>query len=158
VEFAALMLQPAGPKAGTPAAEAPAAAANPGTATQGAPPSGAQSAPPPPQMGIFGSPLFFILLFLPFIFIMWRRNKKETEARTSIKKGDKVVAGAGLVGEVMDMDERVAKVKIAPGVNVQVLTSALAPFQADTKPAADAKDAKAKAEKAASNKGALESK
>jgi len=91
-------------------------------------------------MGILGSPLFFILLFLPFIFIMWRRNKRETEARAKLKKGDKVVAG-GLVGEVVDVDERIAKVKIAPGVTVQVLASALAPFEAAA-PAAGAKDAK----------------
>jgi preprotein translocase YajC subunit len=95
-------------------------------------------------MGLFGSPLFLMLLFLPFIFMMWRRNKKETEARSKLKKGDKVLAG-GLIGEVVDIDERIAKVKIAPGVTVQALASALSPME-EPKPAVDAaKDAKAKA-------------
>jgi len=99
-------------------------------------------------MGILGSPLFLMLLFLPFIFLMWRRNKKENEARSKLKKGDKVIAG-GLIGEITDMDERVAKVKIAPGVTVQVLTTALSVYEdASTKAAESMKDAaKAKQEK-----------
>ncbi len=115
-------------------------------------------------MGIFGSPLFFILLFLPFIFIMWRRNKRETDARAKLKKGDKVVAGAGLVGEIVDIDERIAKVKIAPGVTVQVLASALGPFEtgapaaAAPKDAKDAKDGKSKDKEKTTSKNALESK
>jgi preprotein translocase subunit YajC len=150
VEFAALMLQPSGPKAGTPAAAAP---AQPGPASQGAPPA-AGGQPPPPNMGIFGSPLFFILLFLPFIFIMWRRNKRETDARAKLKKGDKVVAG-GLLGEVVDIDERIAKVKIAPGVTVQVLASALGPLETGAPAAKDAKD---KDKDKGATKNALESK
>ncbi len=99
-------------------------------------------------MGILGSPIFLMLLFVPFIFMMWRRNKRETEARGKMKKGDKVLAG-GLIGELMDQDERIAKVKIAPGVTVQVLASALSPLEepkpVDTK-GIKAADMKAKAE------------
>jgi preprotein translocase subunit YajC len=75
--------------------------------------------------------------------MMWRRNKKETEMRSKLKKGDKVVAG-GLVGEIVDVDDRLAKLKIAPGVTVQALASALQPMEEPQKtPAADAsKDAK----------------
>jgi preprotein translocase subunit YajC len=134
VAFIALTLQPTGPKAGTPAAAGQAQEAQ-----HAAAPAGAQ---PPPSMGIFGSPIFLMLLFLPFIFMMWRRNKKETEARSKLKKGDKVLAG-GLIGEIVDVDERIAKVKIAPGVTVQALASSLSPLE-DPKPAADgnAKDVK----------------
>jgi preprotein translocase subunit YajC len=139
-----LTLQPAAPKAGSPVA-APAQQTQ--TSTQ-QPSGGGQQ--PPPSMGIFGSPIFLMLLFLPFIFMMWRRNKKETEARSKMKKGDKVVAG-GIVGEIMDVDDRFAKVKIAPGVTVQVVAHAMSPLE-ETKPAAAAdKDAKAKDAKAAKN-------
>jgi preprotein translocase subunit YajC len=137
-----LMLQPAAPKAGSPVA-APAQQTQ--TSTQA--PSGGGGQPPPQSMGIFGSPIFLMLLFLPFIFMMWRRNKKETEARGKMKKGDKVVAG-GLVGEIMDVDDRFAKVKIAPGVTVQVVANAMSPLEEPKAPAADAKDAKAKDAKA----------
>lgn len=140
-----IMLQPAGPKVGTPAAATPAQQ----TQTQQAAtqqPSTPGAAPPPPSMGLFGSPIFLMILFVPFIFMMWRRNKKETEARSKLKKGDKVIAGGGLVGEVMDVDERMAKVKIAPGVTVQVLASALSPLE-DPKPKVDSKDTKPKGDK-----------
>ncbi len=135
-----IMLQPAGPKVGTPAAAAPA------QQTQTQQPATPGAAQPSPSMGLFGSPIFLMILFVPFIFMMWRRNKKETEARSKLKKGDKVIAGGGLVGEVMDVDERMAKVKIAPGVTVQVLASALSPLE-DPKPKVDSKDTKPKGDK-----------
>ena len=81
---------------------------------------------------------------------MFRRQKKEQESRKGLKKGDKVVTQAGLIGELLEMDEKVAKVKIAPGVNVQVLASSLgafdpAPAKADDKDLKDLKEAKAAA-------------
>ncbi len=139
-----LTLQPAAAKAGSPGAAAPEA-----HTTQ---PSGAPAGQPAasPSMGLLGSPIFLMLLFVPFIFMMWRRNKKETEARGKLKKGDKVTA-AGLVGEIVDVDERMAKVKIAPGVTVQVLANALSPLEEPKAPAAaDVKDAK-KADKVKSS-------
>jgi len=92
-------------------------------------------------MGILGSPIFLMLLFVPFIFMMWRRNKKETEARSKMKKGDKVVAG-GMVGEIIDVDERFAKVKVAPGVTVQVVANMMTPLDSAVPAPAPTKDAK----------------
>jgi preprotein translocase subunit YajC len=138
-----LNLQPAAPKAGSPVA-APAQQTT--TASEGH----GGSAPPPGQaMGILGSPIFLMLLFVPFIFMMWRRNKKETEARSKMKKGDKVVAG-GLVGEIIDVDERFAKVKVAPGVTVQVVANMMTPL--DSAVPAPAAAAPAKDDKKASSK------
>ncbi len=94
------------------------------------------------------------LILVPFLFMSFRRNKKEAEARKSLKKGDRVVTTAGLIGELIEMDERVAKVKIAPGTTVQVLASALSTFDATPasaaktdKDLADLKEAKATADK-----------
>ena len=131
------------PKAGTPGV-----VADPGGGG-GAP---AQSGPPPSMMTM----LLPFLILVPFLFLSFRRNKKEQEARGKLKKGDRVLTQAGLIGELMDMDDRIAKVKIAPGTTVQVLASALSPF--DTSPAAadkkggdkelaDLKEAKASADK-----------
>ena len=128
-----LNLQPAAPKAGSPVAAPQQTQTSTSSEGHGA------AQPPPPAMGILGSPIFLMLLFVPFIFMMWRRNKKETEARSKMKKGDKVVAG-GVVGEIIDVDERFAKVKIAPGVTVQVVASMMSPL--DTAVPAPAKDAK----------------
>ena len=92
------------------------------------------------------------LILIPFFFLMNRRNKKEAEARQSLKKGDRVQSTAGLVGDLLEMDERFAKVKIAPGVNVTMLASAVSPLEpapeaAKDDKAKDLKDAKPATEK-----------
>ncbi|MBN9159714.1 MAG: preprotein translocase subunit YajC [Myxococcales bacterium 68-20] len=126
---------------------------------QGTPGVAQESAPAgaPAQQNPPGSMLTMLLPFLilvPFLFMSFRRQKKEAEARKSLKKGDRVVTQAGLIGELVDMDARIAKVKIAPGTTVQVLANAVSSFepQAATasktdKELADLKEAKATADK-----------
>jgi preprotein translocase subunit YajC len=114
----------------------------------------------PPQSGGSSaggglSMLFPLLIMVPFLFLMFRRQKKEQQARSSLKKGDTVVSQSGLIGELMEMDEKVAKVKIAPGTTVKMLVTSISPMNAEAdKKAADAekdlkdlKDAKVAAEK-----------
>jgi preprotein translocase subunit YajC len=94
-----------------------------------------------------------ILILVPFLLLSFRRQKKEQAARANLKKGDKVVTQAGLIGELIDMDDRIAKVKIAPGTTVQVLASAVSTFEATPdksktgKDLEDLKEAKAAADK-----------
>jgi preprotein translocase subunit YajC len=128
------------PKQGTPGVAEPSAPAG------GAPPSSAPG-------GSMITMLLPFLILVPFLFMSFRRNKKEQAARKNLKKGDKVVTQAGLIGELVDLDDRIAKVKIAPGTTVQVLATALSSF--DAAPAAsktdkelsDLKEAKATADK-----------
>ncbi len=105
--------QPAQPPAGTTSVGVPAGAAP------------ASSGPAPSMVTM----LLPFLILVPFLFLSFRRQKKEKEARGSLKKGDRVVTTAGLIGELVDLDERIGKVKIAPGTTVQVLASALSPFE-----------------------------
>lgn len=122
----------------------------PGVGEPAAPVGG--SAPPPPGGSMITMLLPFLIL-VPFLFMSFRRNKKEQEARKNLKKGDKVVTQAGLIGELVELDERIGKIKIAPGTTVQVLATALSAF--DAAPAAsktdkelsDLKEAKATADK-----------
>ncbi len=99
----------------------------------------------PPGGGL--TALLPIIMIVPFLFLMFRRQKKEAEQRSKLKKGDRVVSSSGLIGDLLEMDERIAKVKIAPGTTVQMLVSAISPLEeapaakeADLK---DLKDAKA---------------
>lgn len=131
-------LQQVPPKGAAPAAADPGATAAP--AQQAAPPGG----------GLIM--LLPLLVFLPFIFLSFRRQKKEQEARAALKKGDRVVSNSGLVGELVEMDERFAKVKIAPGTTVQMLAQSVSPLEAEAKKDTakqleDLKDAKAEAKK-----------
>lgn len=121
------------------------------TVDTSSPPAPAQQAAPPSSMITMLLPF---LVLVPFLFMTFRRNKKEQEARKHLKKGDKIVTQSGLIGELVDMDDRVAKVKIAPGTTVQVLTSSVSSFEAQAAPTsktdkelADLKEAKAAGDK-----------
>ena len=136
----AFELQQVGPKGASPSQEAPAGGGS-GAPQQSAPPGG-------------GLIMFLpILLLVPFLLLSFRRQKKEQEARKGLKKGDTVMSQSGLIGELVDLDERFAKVKIAPGTTVKMLASAVSPLDAaasdqktDDK-LKDLKDAKATADK-----------
>jgi preprotein translocase subunit YajC len=107
-------MQAVQPKAGTPSVVA-----------EGAPQGAAPQAAPP------GSGLMMLLpllILVPFLFLSSRQRKKEAEARSKLKKGDRVSTTAGIVGELVEMGARTAKLKIAPGVNIEVLSSTLTPF------------------------------
>ena len=126
-------------------------AANPTTAgtTVGSNPGPAPAAQQPSML----PSLLMMLVFVPILFLMFRRNSTEKAARAKLKKGDRIVSQSGLVGELMEMDDRFAKVKLGPGNTVTMLVSSLQPL--DPTPAAkagdkdlkDLKDAKAAADK-----------
>lgn len=109
----------------------------------GAPPAaGGQGGSP---LSGFIMPLMMLLIFVPFFLLMNRKQKKESAARSSLKRGDRVMTNAGLIGELVETDDRVAKVKIAPGVTVQIVANTVSPFAEPTKVAS--KDLKEAAEK-----------
>jgi len=115
-----LLAQNVPPKAGTPGVAADPAAPGGG---------GSPAAPGPGSpLGGFMPLLMMLVIFVPFFLLMSRRQKKEASARASLKKGDRVMTNAGLVGELMEMDDKLARVKIAPGVTVQIVASTVTPF------------------------------
>jgi preprotein translocase subunit YajC len=122
--------------------------ASPGTPgvvqDSGGAPAGQQQSAPSPLANLL-MPLLLLLVFVPMFFMMNRRQKKEQEARAALKKGDRVMTNSGLVGELVETDDRIAKVKIAPGVTVQILANTVSPFAEPEK--APAKDLKEAAEK-----------
>ena len=72
--------------------------------------------------------LMMLVIIVPFWLMMSRRTKKETQARSALKKGDRVMTTAGLIGELVEMDERIAKVKISPSVTVQLVANTISPY------------------------------
>lgn len=131
-----LLAQNVQPKAGSPGV---------GQESGPAPGGGAQAAPSSP-LGGFMPILMMLVIFVPFFLLMSRRQKKEATARAALKKGDRVVTNAGLIGELVETDDRIAKVKISPSVTVQVLANTVSPFvEADNK--ADPKELKALSDK-----------
>jgi preprotein translocase subunit YajC len=140
VSFAEFSFQQVGPKAGTP-----------GVAQDGtAPPAGGAPQGAPPGCGGGLGAFFPLLLFIPLLFMMFRKQKKEQESRSKLKKGDQIVSNSGLIGELVDINERVAKVKIAPGTTVQMLANSVSPMPAE--PASSAADKELKDAKPVSDK------
>jgi preprotein translocase subunit YajC len=79
-----------------------------------------------------------MLMFLPLILIMfWQgrsQQKKQDQLLASLKKGDRVVTQSGLVGRLAEVDNRYAKVEIAPGVKVTLLRTSITGRDADEAP------------------------
>lgn len=131
-------------------ATAPGRDSPPTAPVQGAPaiPPAGDAAPPPG--GLFGGASTILLFALPLllIFMMTRsQNKKQKQLESSLKAGDRVITQAGLIGRLVDLGERTAKLEIAPGVNVQILKSSIQGLDAtDAAKAAEAakQDPKAK--------------
>ncbi|HEX7667896.1 MAG TPA: preprotein translocase subunit YajC [Polyangiaceae bacterium] len=114
--FDALMLQNVGPKAGSAAA-----------AQDSSPPVAGGQAAQPPGLGM--TILLPFLILIPFFFFQSRRQKKEQAERAKLKKGDRVVSNAGLIGELVELNEQTAKVKIAPGIPpIEMLASSVSPY------------------------------
>jgi preprotein translocase subunit YajC len=127
-------------------------ATTPGTVQDSAPPSGAAGPSSTSPLASLSPMLLVAALFIPILLLTNRKQKKEAQARAGLKKGDRVMSNAGFIGELVEFDDRVAKVKIAPGVVVQMVANTVSPYvEPASKPAAAApkelKEAKAGSEK-----------
>jgi preprotein translocase subunit YajC len=87
------------------------------------------------------STLLIMLLPIVLIFMTMRgQTKKQKQIEANLKTGDTVIAQSGLIGKIVEMNERTVRLEIAPGVNVRMLKSAIQGIDGgDTKP--ESKDA-----------------
>jgi len=84
-------------------------------------------APPAQSPGIFGYlPLIMIVVMIPLLLLSSRSQaKKQAAAVAGLAKGDRVLLQGGLVGKLVEVGDRYAKVEIAPGVKVDFLKNSL---------------------------------
>jgi preprotein translocase subunit YajC len=78
--------------------------------------------------------LFPLLLVGMLVFLFWSsrsQQKKQDAAIAQLKKGDRVITQSGLIGRLVEIEPRYAKIEIAPGVKVQVLRTSLTGRDAD---------------------------
>ena len=87
--------------------------------------AGAGQAPP-----VWLSYLPFVGIFAVMWFLMIRPQMKRQRALQdkirSVKKGDQVLTGGGILGKVTKVDDTYAEVELAPNVRVKVLKSTIA--------------------------------
>jgi len=73
--------------------------------------------------------LFPLLLLVPLLLLMFwstrSQQKKQAAVVAGLKKGDRVLTQSGLVGKLVEIGDRYAKVEVAPGVKVELLKSGL---------------------------------
>jgi len=91
----------------------------------------------------------FVVLFGVMALFLWQsrsQQKKQAQAVAALKKGDRVATQSGLIGRLVDKDERYAKLEIAPGIKVEVLLTSVSGRDADPTTQGSAKPASAKKE------------
>ena len=91
-------------------------------------PGPAPSGSPPPEPP-FGGTWVMLLMIVPLLLFMFlsgrSQQKKQEKVLSALAKGDRVLTQSGLAGKFVEMNERFAKVEIAPGVKVDVLRSSI---------------------------------
>ena len=74
-----------------------------------------------------------LLMAVIFYFILWRPQKKEQKKRGdflgSLKKGDKIVTIGGLHGVIVGLTDKVATVRIAEKVEVEMARTSMSHLQ-----------------------------
>ncbi len=124
------MLQPGrAPGRATPG-DQPAAPAPASKSTTTADPGGSTPASDAAQPGgLFGGGAMMLLLPLLLfgLIIMMNRSdkKRRAEIESKLKKGDRVVTRAGIMGKVVEVGDKNARVEIAPGVVVKMVKTAI---------------------------------
>ena len=104
----------------------PPAPGNTGSETVQSAPS--PSAPPAQNPGgLLGYlPMILIAVMIPLLLLSSRsQSKKQAAAVAGLAKGDRVLLQGGLVGKLVELGDRYAKVEIAPGVKVDFLKNSL---------------------------------
>lgn len=79
---------------------------------------------------VLGGMLPFIVLFAVLYFMALRpQSKKQKEIQAmlaALTKGDEVVTQGGLLGRIAALDDNIATLQVASGVQIQVRRSAIA--------------------------------
>lgn len=71
-------------------------------------------------------PMLLVAVMLPLLLFSQRSQaKKQAAAIAALTKGDRVLLQGGLVGKLLEVGDRYAKVELSPGVKVDVLKNAL---------------------------------
>ena len=96
------------------------------------------------QAGQPGQPsaLPTILMFAAIILVMWlfmirpqrKQQKQLQEFRNSLKKGDKVVTVGGIYGEILEVNEKTALIRVDGDVKLRVDKQGLVKDYSETNP------------------------
>ena len=84
------------------------------------------AAPASQDPGIFAYlPFLVIALMIPLLLSNRSQAKKQAAAVAALAKGDRVLLQGGMIGKLVELGDRYAKVELSPGVKVDVLKTSL---------------------------------
>lgn len=69
--------------------------------------------------------VMFVALYLLFILPQQRAAKKHKKMLEEMKRGDKVITQAGMLGEVVLIKDDLVTIEIAPKVEIKILKSTI---------------------------------
>jgi preprotein translocase subunit YajC len=80
-----------------------------------------------------------LLILIPFILILFFQSRSQTKKQEAniagLKKGDRVLTQSGLVGRLLSIEGRYAKLELPPsGTKVTILRSGLLGRDTETEP------------------------
>ncbi|WP_448874364.1 preprotein translocase subunit YajC [Desulfobulbus propionicus] len=85
-----------------------------------------------------------ILIFIVFYFLLIRPQQKKAKEHqnylANLKKGDKVITGGGIYGQIAGLTDKVVTLEIAENVRIKVSRSAIAGSAADSEKQIPAKN------------------
>jgi preprotein translocase subunit YajC len=76
-------------------------------------------------MGMLPMLIMVVPLLLLMVFTSRSQSKKQAKVLASLQKGDRVITQGGMVGKLLEVGDRYAKVEVAPGVKIDILKSGL---------------------------------
>ena len=69
--------------------------------------------------------IMVVPLILLMVFTSRSNSKKQKKLLESLQKGDRVITQGGMVGKLIEIGDRYAKVEVAPGMKIEFLKSGL---------------------------------
>ena len=69
--------------------------------------------------------LMVVPLVLLMVFTSRNQGKKQAKVIAGLQKGDRVITSGGMIGKLVEIGDRVAKIEIAPGMKIEVLKSGI---------------------------------
>lgn len=98
-------------------------------------PTGGAAAAQSGGMAAFSQVIPLVFMFAIFYFLLIRpQQKKAKEHKTlldALKKGDNVITAGGVHGKVTAVDDTLATVEVATGVNIKITKSYIASIKKD---------------------------
>jgi len=86
--------------------------------------------------GMIVSLIPFVLIIVVFYFLLIRpqqsRQKKHKQLLESLKKGDKVVTNAGILGTVSNFSKETVTLQVADNVKIKILRDTVASIRGET--------------------------